>query len=210
MTLITLQLNRFGSRLSTAFACFLFASLYLPVMMLWSGIIPFHYRFAVIFWGIAAMITYTVVRKLNWSDLGFRRDTLAKSLLWNTGISLLFLSILYLLHSAGLIGTASARLWPFFLIFYILILSPAQELFFRSILFAEWKRIKPNAPWGIIMFSALSFCFLHIIYQCPTMIAVTLLMGIVWGAIYYRYPNFWGVALSHAVLGTAAFATGLI
>jgi hypothetical protein len=39
---------------------------------------------------------------------------------------------------------------------------------------------------------------------------LTLFMGIVWRVIYYRYPNFWGVTFSHALLGTAAIAVGLI
>jgi membrane protease YdiL (CAAX protease family) len=35
-------------------------------------------------------------------------------------------------------------------------------------------------------------------------------MGIVWGMIYYKHPNFWGVTISHAVLGIVSIATGLI
>ena len=193
-----------------AFAVFLFASLYLPVTLLWTGIIPFRYRFAVTFCAIVGAISYAGVRRLNWSALGFRRDNLKRSLLWNLGVSLLFLTILYYLHSMGLIVKSTAPLWPLFFIFYILVLSPAQEFFFRSVLFAELREIRPGAPWLIVLISSLSFCFLHVIYRSPLMLLITLLMGIVWGVIYYRYPNFWGVAFSHAILGTAAFAIGLI
>jgi len=35
-------------------------------------------------------------------------------------------------------------------------------------------------------------------------------MGLIWSIIYHKYPNFWGVTLSHAMLGTAAFALGVI
>jgi membrane protease YdiL (CAAX protease family) len=130
--------------------------------------------------------------------------------MWNLGMSLLLLSLLYLLHKTGLIGKTTIRFWPLFFVFYILVLTPAQEFFFRSLLFAEMGNLRYKRQWSMIILSSLSFCFLHIIYQHPLMILITLLMGLVWSIIYYKYPNFWGVTLSHALLGTAAFALGLI
>ena len=206
MILTKIQHNQFNRKQLAAFAVFLLAFFYLPVILLWTGIIPFRFRFIVTFCAITGIISYAVVRKLDWSGLGFRRDTLKRSLLWNCGITLLFLAILFYLHSGGLIIKDTAPFWPIFYIFYILVLSPVQEFFFRSILFAEC----PGSPWFIILLSSFSFCFLHIIYRCPLTMLITLLMGIVWGVIYYRYPNFWGVTFSHAVLGTAAIAVGLI
>jgi len=192
------------------FTVFLAATLYLPVTLIWMGIIPFRYRFAVMFCVLTVIVSYVWIRKFNWSDLGFRRDTLKKSMMWNFGTSLLFLSLLYWLHEAGLIGKETINFWPLFFIFYILILTPAQEFFFRSILFAEMGNLRKKRYWSIIILSSLSFCFLHIIYQHPVMMLVTFFMGLVWSIIYYKYPNFWGVTLSHAMLGTAAFALGLI
>ena len=58
--------------------------------------------------------------------------------------------------------------------------------------------------------SAVTYCFLHIIYQDWITLAVTLFMGIVWGVIYYKRPNFWGVATSHAIVGVVSIATGII
>jgi len=113
-------------------------------------------------------------------------------------------------YDAGLVGTTTIRFWPLFFIIYILILTPAQEFFFRSLLFAEMGNFRYKRQWSIIVLSAVSFCFLHIIYQQPIMLLATVFMGLIWSIIYYKYPNFWGVTLSHAVLGTAAFALGLI
>jgi len=209
MAFARIEHNQFSKKQLAAFAAFLIASLYLPVTLLWTGVIPFRYRFVVTFFAVMIIIAYAGIRKLNWSALGFRRDTLKRSLLWNIGATVVFLSILYFLHSAGLIVKSTAPLWPLFFIFYILVLSPAQEFFFRSILFAELRRVRTGAPWHIILISSASFCFLHVIYRSPLILFITLLMGIVWGVIYYRYPNFWGVTISHAVLGTAAIAIGL-
>lgn len=192
------------------FILFLAGTLYAPVTLIWAGVIPFQYRFAVMFFILAVMVSYVWLRKFHWSELGFRRDTLKRSLMWNLGISLLFISILYWLHDAGLIGKSTIRFWPLFFVFYILILTPAQEFFFRSLLFAEMGNSRYRRPWSIIILSSLSFCFLHIIYQHPMTIVIAFFMGLIWSIIYYKYPNFWGVTLSHAMLGTAAFALGLI
>jgi len=192
------------------FIFFLAGTLYIPVTLIWTGVIPFQYRFAVMFFILTVIVSYVWLRKFSWSDLGFRQDTLKRSLMWNLGMSLLFLPLLYLLHNTGLIGKATIRLWPLFFVFYILILTPAQEFFFRSFLFAEMRNFRYRRHWSIMVLSSLSFCFLHIIYQNPMMMLVTFFMGFIWSIIYYKYPNFWGVTLSHAMLGTAAFALGLI
>ena len=199
-------------RNNSAFALifFLAGTLYLPVILLWTGIIPFAYRFAVLLCAVVVMASYVMLRRFRLSDLGFRRDTLKPSLMWNLGISVLFILLLVLLSCTGLVGRSPLHFWPVFFVAYALILSPLQEFFFRSILFAEMRSMRCNCHGSVIVLSALSFCFLHVIYPSPMMMAVALFMGVVWGLIYYRYPNFWGVALSHALLGVTAFSVGLI
>ena len=91
------------------FIFFLAGTLYIPVTLIWTGVIPFRYRFAVMFLILLVMVSYVRLRKFHWSDLGFRLDTLKRSLMWNLGTSFLFLALLYLLHNAGLIGTAAIR-----------------------------------------------------------------------------------------------------
>jgi len=192
------------------FIFFLAGTLYASVTLIWTGVIPLRYRFAVMFCILAVMVSYVLLRKFRWSDLGFRRDTLKQSLMWNFGISILFLSLLYWLHNAGLIGKATIQFWPLFFVFYILILTPAQEFFFRSLLFAEMGNFRYKRHWSIIVLSSLSFGFLHIIYQHPMTMLVTFFIGLIWSIIYYKYPNFWGVTISHAMLGTAALVLGLL
>jgi membrane protease YdiL (CAAX protease family) len=182
----------------------------MPVTLIWAGVIPFRYRFAVMLGTLAVMVSYVWLRKFCWADLGFRRDTLKRSLMWNLGTSFVFLSLLCLLYNSGLIGKATIHFWPVFFVFYILILTPLQEFFFRSFLFAEMHDLRYKRQWSIIILSSLSFCFLHIIYQHPVMVLLAFLMGLIWSIIYYKYPNFWGVTLSHAMLGTVAFALGVI
>ncbi|MGP8005329.1 MAG: hypothetical protein ACLPSL_16170 [Smithella sp.] len=87
---------------------------------------------------LTVIVSYVWLRKFSWSDLGFRHDTLKRSLMWNLGMSLLFLPLLYLLHKTGLIGKVTIRLWPLFFVFYILILTPAQEFFSGRFYLRKW------------------------------------------------------------------------
>jgi len=210
MTITDTLKSKYGQKDIFIFAIFLVITLYAPVILIWAGVIPFQYRFAVMFCILTVIVSYVWLRKFNWSDLGFRRDTLKKSLIWNFATTLVFLSLIYFLYNAGLIGHETINFWPLFFVFYIIILTPAQEFFFRSLLFAEMKSRRFQRHWSVIILSSLSFCFLHIIYQHPMMMLVTFLMGLIWSIIYYKYPNFWGVTLSHAMLGTVAFSLGLI
>ena len=192
------------------FSGFILVAFYTPVTLIWLDVIPFRYRFFLAFIVMALTIPYILKRGFNWSELGFRRDTLKGSLKWNLGVTFFFLVLLYGFYKAGWIELAQVRLWPFFLFFYILVLTPVQEFFFRSVLFAEMKKVRARNPLPIIALSSLSYGFLHVIYQKPAMLVATLLMGLVWGCIYYKYPNFWGVTISHALLGAVAITAGMI
>jgi len=192
------------------FSGFILIAFYTPVTLIWLDVIPFRYRFFLAFIVMALTIPYILKRGFNWSELGFRRDTLKGSLKWNLGITPFFLLLLYIFNKVGWIELAQVRLWPVFLFFYILVLTPVQEFFFRSILFAEMKKVRIRNPLPIIALSSLSYGFLHVIYQKPAMLVATLLMGAVWGCIYYKYPNFWGVTISHALLGAVAITAGMI
>jgi len=192
------------------FTGFILVAFYTPVTLIWMGVIPFRYRFLLAFIFMSLTILYILKRRFNWSELGFRRDTLKESLKWNLGVTFFFLVLLYVFHDAGWIEFAQVTLWPLFLLFYILVLTPVQEFFFRSILFAEMKKVRVRNPLPIIALSSLSYGFLHVIYQKPAMLVATILMGVVWGCIYYKYPNFWGVTISHALLGAVAITAGMI
>jgi membrane protease YdiL (CAAX protease family) len=192
------------------FSGFILFAFYTPVTLIWLNVIPFRYRFFLAFIVMAVTIPYILKRGFNWSELGFRRDTLKGSLKWNLGVSSFFLVLVYGFYYAGWIEPAQVRLWPIFLIAYVLVLTPVQEFFFRSILFAEMEKVRVRTPLPIIALSSLSYGFLHVIYQKPAMLVATLLMGVVWGCIYYKYPNFWGVTISHALVGAVAITVGMI
>ena len=183
---------------------------YLPVILILLGIVPFSFRFQMLLIVTALLAVYSAIHGNNLRSLGFRTDTLKISLLWNGALSALFVGILMFLYYKGLIREPSVPSWRFFYFFFIFISSPSQEFLYRSIHFAEMKEAGIKSPIAMIGISAITYCFLHAIYHDLITLIATLFMGIIWGTIYYRKPNFWGVALSHAVVGAIAIAVGLI
>jgi len=182
----------------------------LTAFLLWARIIPFDLRFQTLVFMTTVMICFTVVRKYSLKDLGFRSDTLKNSLIWNACLSLLLIAGMYIAFKENLIRDPTAPDWKFFFFFYIFISSPAQEFLFRSIVFAEMNRAKISPPFLQVLLSALIYSFIHVFYVDLITLIVTFIMGVLWGIIYYKYPNFWGVAFSHAILGIASIEMGLI
>jgi hypothetical protein len=192
------------------FLLFLLVGYYLPAILVWKRVIPFRFRLHTLTVLTVFGVAYAVVRKFSWHDLGFRRDTLKKSLVWNLGLSLIFLVILTIMYALGLTGESTAPSWSLYFVFYVFISNPSQEFAYRSLLFAEMEDVGIKRPLWRILISAITFSFLHIIFNRILNLVLTLFLGIVWGTIYEKYPNFWGVALSHAVLGALSIANGIV
>jgi hypothetical protein len=183
---------------------------YLPPFLIWIGVIPFDYRFHTLVFVTAFMAAFEYFCGSTLKELGFRKDTLKTSLLWNGALSIALVAIMCAAYWAGWIRKPTVPDWNLFFVFYVFVSSPSQEFLFRSTLFAEMKRAGiTKAPW-LILISAITYSFLHIFYQDLITLSVTLFMGVLWGLIYYKHPNFAGVALSHAVLGVVSILVGII
>lgn len=183
---------------------------YLPPILLWVRIIPFELRFYVLIVMAIIMAAYSYLRGFSLRELGFRKDTLVGSLFWNGLLSFVFVALMILAYQAGWIRKPTIPTWSMFFVFYVLVSSPSQEFLFRSTMFAELNRCGVEKALWQVLISAITYCFMHIFYKDAITLAVTLFMGVVWGVIYRRYPNFWGVAFSHAVLGVVSILVGII
>jgi hypothetical protein len=187
-----------------------FLACYLPVILIWVNIIPFKFRFHILVTMAVILAIYSFAAKHSLHDLGLRKDMLKASLLWNGGLSVFFVALMYSLYVAGLIREPTIPSWTLFYFFYVFISSPAQEFIYRSVMFAELDKANIKKPFLRIAISAVTFCFLHVIYNDWTTLAVTLFMGMVWGFTYNKKQSFLGVTMSHAILGVVSIATGLI
>ena len=192
-------------------AVLLAAIFFIPVTLVWTGIIPFSYRFHTSAAVLAAMAGFCAIRRYSLYDLGFRSAGFGKSMAWNGLFCLTGALGLYLIHKAGFHRPRDPFIGPQIYLAYIFILAPVQEIFFRGLLFAEFSRSKlSDKRWVVILLTSLAFSFLHVIYHHPPMIPVTFLAGLAWGLDYDRHRNIWGISLSHGFLGSLAMVLGII
>ncbi len=189
---------------------FMFLIFYLPIILILVNIIPFSFRFELLIIITIVLIIYSVYNKYTLHSLGFRKETLKKSLIVNLLISSLFILLMLLLYYLNLIRKPTIPKWNLFFAFYICISSPSQEFLYRGFLFAFFERNNINSHIKKIVFSTITYAFLHIIYMDLITVIVALMIGAIWGLIYSKFPNIIGVALSHAILGVVSILVGII
>lgn len=192
------------------FLFFILLMFYVPAILIWSQILPFEFRFYTFFVVLMCFLVYCGLRRYSFHELGFRTDNLSSSIRWN----LLFCAVgavgLYIIYKTGFSRPRNVNYLPYAYAAYILFIGPAQEVVFRGVLFAEMKRIRVIDHKWILVISTLSFCFLHIIYRHPPLLVITLISGLVWGIIFTKWRNIWGISLSHSLLGAFAMFLGVI
>ncbi len=183
---------------------------YVPITLIWAGVIPFAWRYPALIVVFLGMLGYVVRARRTAFQLGFRRDTLRGSLLLNGLVTGAGLGVMLILVRVGLIHPRDPWEMGLFYPFYVFFSSPVQEFLFRSLIYAEMRAANIRDVREITLVTAVTFAYVHVVYGQPITTFVTLLIGLFWGAIYARCPNWWGVTLSHIVLGAAAIISGLI
>jgi hypothetical protein len=186
------------------------AAFYLPPLLIYLGIIPFAWRHLVLVAVAGGLGVIALWRGMSARELGFRRDNLKPALVVNAVLAAVVGLALLTAFWLGLIRHLRAVDWRWFGPFYVLVSCPAQEFACRGFLFAEMQRRGVTGAWPQIAISAITYAFLHIVYRNWLSFLAPLAIGLVWGAIYRRYPSLWGVILSHAVLGLISIPIGLV
>ncbi len=189
---------------------FLLIMFHVPATLIWLKVIPFEYRFHALFCVLAGFIYYCFIRRYSLRELGFRTDNLNSSLGWNLLFCVAGAIALYMTYRAGILRPKPTNPFPYVYVFYIFFLGPVQEVVFRGILFAEMKRVQILHNRSFLLISTLSFCFLHVIYRHPPLLIIAFISGLTWGIIFTKWPNIWGISLSHSLLGAMALFLGVI
>lgn len=195
---------------ATAPFLLLLVNCYLPILLIWLGIIPFTYRFHVLGAVLCSFVLFGLYRGYRLGELGLTLKHSRNSMLANV----LFCAAgglgLYLVFKGGvqMPRDHSYSLTGFLL--YIAFLAPIQEFIFRGIMFAEMKRCRISDPRIMLLISSVSFSFLHIIYDYPPLLLITFIGGLAWGMIYLRWPSLLGISMSHALLGAFAMFLGVL
>ena len=192
------------------FALALVAVCYVPVLLIWTGLIPFACRFQVLAAVLLVLVALGVNRGFDRRELGFTLAHSRQALGWN----LLFLAVgavaLCALARSGWTMPRQSDYPLTAFLFYLLFLGPVQEVIFRGILFAEMRKCGIVEGKLLVLISTCTFCFLHIIYNNPSVLLLTLVSGFVWGMLFLRWPSIWGVSLSHSLLGALAMFLGIL
>jgi membrane protease YdiL (CAAX protease family) len=192
------------------FLLLVIALYYMPPLLILADLLPFAWRFQILAVMTVLVVAYNRRCRVSLRELGFRGDTLKDSLLLCVPASLLLIVLVCIAAGAGLFRESAAPEWELFFAYYVFVSSPSQEFLFRGHLFALMRRHNNARPSFPVVFSAATFSFLHIIYGDPLILLATFLVGLMWGWIYHRHPNFWALALSHAAVGAVAIKVGLI
>lgn len=186
-----------------------FLLFFLPAALIAAGFIPFTFRLPLLFLSFCLTVLYSVYRGFTLGELGIRADNLGKSLMVNIVLTLLFSALLGLLFYFELIPGPFYPALTVFFPFYLLLSSPMQEFLFRGFVFAEMRAAGVRSAWMLVLFSAFSFSFIHIIYGDWLTLALTFGIGLLWAGIYYWIPNLAGVSLFHGVVGLLAVMAGV-
>lgn len=195
---------------SLPFLLLLAANCYLPILLIWSGIIPFAYRFHVLIAVLCTFVIYGLYRGYRLGELGLTLKSCRHSVHANTLFCVAGGLGLYLAFQEGLLMPRdhSHSLTSF--LCYVAFLAPVQELIFRGIMFAEMQRCRIADPRLMLLISTVSFSFLHIIYDSPPLLLMTFISGLFWGISYLLWPSLVGISMSHALLGAFAMYLGVL
>ncbi len=99
-------------------------------------------------------------------------------------------------------------LWLLLMLFYPLISVLPQEFYFRRFYFWRYARLFPN-QWVMMLSSALTFMFVHIVYDNWIALLLTLVGGVLFASSYMWTRSLSICWLEHSLYGMTVFTVGL-
>ena len=182
----------------------LLAIFVLPVFLINFNILSKKYRFHLL--GLVAFLVFTVICWQRWSltKLGLSINNFFNELL----VYFLFtiIGVILIILLAKILGHTKIDEWqkhPHFMYGFILVSIP-QEFLYRAFLMPQLQNIFSNVII-IVLINAILFSLLHIIYPNKLInLSASFIAGLFFALIYYYYPNFILICLSHAVLNFMA------
>jgi hypothetical protein len=98
--------------------------------------------------------------------------------------------------------------WVLVMVLYTLFSAFPQELVYRAFFFHRYRSLF-RTPRQMIWASSLAFAFLHIIYQNPIGVILTIPGGYLFSHTYSRTNSLVLTGLEHALYGNLVFTVGL-
>ena len=182
---------------------------FFPILMLAYGVIPKEASHGILVAMSLIMVAYAISKPISLAELGFRKDNLRAALLYQGILTFVFIIALFAINRSGLIQPKYFEESAIFYLFYIFLSAPLQEFVFRSLMFRELN-IFFKKDWFKVLLSAAIFSFAHYAYRDVSVLGLTFVAGLFWGFIYLKKPNFWAVAISHAIVGAVTVFLGYV
>lgn len=138
------------------------------------------------------------------------------SKIWRQQIPVLLLSGLFLLayvlvfepNNLFNLPRNNPLIWIGLFFFYPVFSAFGQEVLYRVFFFRRYRKLYTK-PWTIILFSALAFSFVHIIYFSVLSLILTFIAGLYLSWIYYKFRSVLFTSILHGILGFLIFTLGL-
>lgn len=178
-----------------------------PGLAIQFGLLPFAYRMHALILVSGLCVGLCVRAGVSFAELGFGRPHQWRHWLGCAAVTAVIASVM-LVQTQMFEFDAKPPAWLSFAPFYVLVSSPCQEVVCRSIPKLITDRLA-RGGWAYVLYSAAMFSLIHLCYGDPTLLLNTFLLGLVWGAAYLWMRNIWPLIVSHAAIGTLAFALGL-
>lgn len=99
-------------------------------------------------------------------------------------------------------------LWLLLMLLYPVISVLPQEFFFRRFYFWRYQRLFPN-QWAMMLSSAITFMFVHIVYDNWIALILTLAGGLLFASSYMWTRSLTICWLEHSLYGMTIFTVGL-
>lgn len=176
----------------------------IPVILISIGVVPDGGRFVVLAGVFLATLWIVVHEHWSYKTLGIRADNITHSVFPYTLFTIVM--VVLLIGLAFILGKSPDAQWYLnpHLIFLFIPISLVQEFLYRSFLMQELTLLHLRSFYLIII-NTLLFAFLHIIYASPLIIIpITFFAGLGFAWMFRRYPNFYLIGTSHAVLNFVA------
>ena len=179
----------------------------LPAIAIREGVLPFELRFEALLAASILSVVLCALVGISLSELGLRDPWVRRHWI-SCGALTAALCVSVALESRLVGSAADAPRWLVFLPFYVLVSSPCQEVACRAIPKLLTDRLELGGP-AYVLYSATVFSLMHAAYDSPLLLLNTFVAGAAWAAAYLSTRNIWPLVVSHAAVGTFAFALGV-
>jgi hypothetical protein len=140
---------------------------------------------------VVLVIALTIAHNRRTRDWGFEAKAFGPALVWSTVLTAVFGGFLW--WAGREFGEPPRRDAPLLDFLYVVVWGGAQQFVLQTVVLREAQAVTRRTA---VLLAAAIFAGFHL--PNPFLITVTFIGGLIWCAIYSRYPNIVPLALSHA------------